>query len=67
MAICKKGKWRDLGMVFKQSLKRLKNKKIIFIKLILKLECLFYQNLYIISSYYIFEEPFRLKQKKVVQ
>ena len=51
MAICKKGKWRDLGMVFKQSLKRLKNKKIIFIKLILNLECLFYQNLYIISSY----------------
>ena len=33
-------------MVFKQSLKGLKNKKIIFIKVILKLECLFYQNIY---------------------
>jgi len=33
-------------MAFKQSLKGLKNKKIIFIKEILKLECLFYQNIY---------------------
>ncbi len=36
----------DLGMVFKQSFKYLKNEKINFIKVILKLECLFYRNIY---------------------
>ncbi len=50
MAIHKKGKWRDLGMVFKPSLKCFKNEKIIFIKVILKQECLFYQNIYIYSD-----------------
>ena len=60
-------------MVFKQNFKYLKNEKINFIKVILKLECLLYQNIYIyiyiISSYFIFVEPFRLKQtpKKVKQ
>jgi hypothetical protein len=44
MVIRKKGKWRDLGMVFKPSFKCFKNEKIISIKVILKLECLFYQN-----------------------
>jgi hypothetical protein len=60
MAIRKKGKWRDLDMVFKPSCKCFKNEKIIFIQVILKLECLFYQNkyIYIISSYFIFIEPF---------
>jgi len=45
MAIRKKGKLRDLGMVFKPSFKCLKNKKTIFIQVILKLECYLYQNL----------------------
>jgi hypothetical protein len=51
-------------MVFKQSFKYLKNEKINLSKVILKLECMFYQNIYIfiISSYFIFVEPFRLKQ-----
>jgi len=51
-------------MAFKQSFKYLKNEKITFIKVILKLECLFHQNIYIYitSSNYIFVEPFRLKQ-----
>jgi hypothetical protein len=35
-------------MVFKQSFKYLKNEKINFIKVILKLECLFYQNIHIL-------------------
>ena len=45
---------------FKQSFKYLKNKKINFSKVILKLECLLYINIYIyiILSYFIFEEPF---------
>jgi hypothetical protein len=47
MAICEKGKLRDLGMVFKPSFKFFKNEKFIFIQAILKLECLFYQNIYI--------------------
>jgi len=34
-------------MVFKQSFKYLKNEKINFIKVIIKQECLFYQNIYI--------------------
>jgi len=38
MEIRNKRKWRDLGMVFKQSLKCLKNDKIIFVEVILKLE-----------------------------
>ena len=37
----------DLGMVFKQSFKYLKNEKINLSKVILKLECLFYLNIYI--------------------
>jgi hypothetical protein len=51
-------------MVFKQRFKYLKNEKINFIRLILKQECLIYQNIYIyiISSYFTFVEPFRLKQ-----
>jgi len=40
-------------MVFKQSFKYLKNLKINLSKVILKLECLFYQNIYIILSYFI--------------
>jgi hypothetical protein len=63
MAILEIGKLRDLGMVFKPGFKCFKNEKSIFIQVILKLECLFYQN---ISSYIIFVERFRLKQKKVV-
>ena len=35
-------------MVFKQSFKYLKNDKINFIKVILKLECLVYQNIFIL-------------------
>ena len=34
-------------MVFKQNFKYLKNEKIILSKVILKLECLFYHNIYI--------------------
>jgi len=47
MAIREKGKLRDLGMVFKPSFKCFKNEKNIFIQAILKLECLFYHNIYI--------------------
>ena len=65
MAICEKVKLRDLGMVFKPSFKCFKNEKFIFIQVILKLKCLFYQTyIYIISSYIILVERFRLKQKK---
>ncbi len=46
MAIREKGKLSDLGMVFKPSFKCLKNEKSV-IKVILKPECLFYQNIYI--------------------
>jgi len=35
-------------MVFKPSFKCFKNEKINFIQVILKLECLFYQNIYIL-------------------
>jgi hypothetical protein len=45
-AIQEKGKLGDLGMVFKPSFKCFKNEKIIFIQVILKLEYLFYQNIY---------------------
>jgi len=45
MAIRDKGKLRNLGIVFKTSFKCFKNEKIIFILMILKLECLFYQNI----------------------
>ena len=48
MAIREKGKLRDFGMVFKPSFKCFKNEKIIFIQVILKLESLFYQNIYIL-------------------
>jgi len=40
-------------MVFKQSFKYLKNKKINLSKVILKLECLFYQNIYYFILFYI--------------
>jgi hypothetical protein len=46
---------------FKLSFKCLENKKIN--PLILKLETLLYQNIYIISSYIIFAERFRFKKK----
>ena len=49
-------------MVFKQVFKYLKNEKINFIRVILKLECLFNQNTYFILSYFIFVEQLRLKQ-----
>ena len=39
-------------------------KNLPFIQVIIKLECLFYQNIYIISPYIIFEEQLRLKKKK---
>jgi hypothetical protein len=44
-----------LGTVFKQSFKYIKNEKINLSKVILKLECLFYQNIYIYNLilYYI--------------
>jgi len=61
MATREKRKLRDLGMVFKQSFKYLKKEKI---NVILKLETSLYQNINIISSYSIFIERFRLKQKK---
>ncbi len=58
MAIREKGKLRDLGMVLKPSFKCFKNEKIIFIQVILKLKCLFYQNIYIyyFILYYIRRE-----------
>ena len=58
----------DLGMVFKQRFKYQKNEKINFIKVILKLDCLFYQNIYILFNlFFMFVEPFRLKRiQKVV-
>ena len=52
MAITEKGKLRDLGMFFKQSFKYFKNEKIILIQVTLKLECLFYQNIYILFCIY---------------
>jgi len=60
MALREKAKLRDLGMVFKPSFKCFKNETIIFIKMILKQEFLFYQNIYIyiISSYILFAVPF---------
>ena len=48
------GKLRDLGMVFKPSFKCFKNEKIIFIQVILKLECLFYQNIYILFHHILY-------------
>ena len=58
----------DLGMVFKQRFKYQKNEKINFIKVILKLDCLFYQNIYILFNlFFMFVETFRLKRiQKVV-
>jgi len=41
-------------MVFKQSFKYLTNEKIIFIKAILKLECLFYQNIYLLFHHILY-------------
>ena len=56
-------------MVFKPRFKYLKNEKDNFIKVILKLEYLFYQNIYIyiyifISSFFIFVYAFRHKKFK---
>ncbi len=42
---------RKKGTVFKPSFKFFKNEKIIFFQVILKLECFFYQNIYI--NYFI--------------
>jgi hypothetical protein len=68
MAIHEKGKWRDLGMVLKQSLKCLKNEKINFGLSILKLECLFYQNIFISFHHILFiYRDFVSNRKKVVQ
>jgi len=67
MAIREKGKLRDLGIVFKPSFKCFKNEKIIFFQVILKLECLFHQNIhqniYIVLFHLklLFVERFRLK------
>jgi hypothetical protein len=50
-------------MIFKQRFKYLKNEEINFIKVILKLEYLFYQNVYILFNlFFLFVELFRLKQ-----
>jgi len=51
MAIRDKGKLRDFGMAFKPSFKCFKNEKIIFIQVILKLESLLFQNIYIFLYY----------------
>jgi len=68
MAIRKKGKLRDMGMVFKPSFKCLKNEKSV-IKVILKPECLFYQNIYIyfFILFYIRRANLTQTKKKVVQ
>ncbi len=68
IAIREREKLRDLGMFFKRNFKCFKNEKVNFSQLILKLECLLYQNIYIISSYFkLFIEKFRLNKKKVYQ
>ena len=59
------GKLRDLGMVFKPSFKCLKNKKINFSPVILKLETLLYQNIYYFILYYI-RRAILIEKKKVV-
>jgi len=41
-------------MVFKQSFKYLKNEKINLSKVILKLECLFYQNIYLLFHHILY-------------
>ncbi len=52
-------------MVFKPSFKCFKNEKVNFIQAFPKLETLLFQNIfYIISSYSIFIERFRLKKKE---
>jgi hypothetical protein len=51
-------------LIFKPSFKCLKNEKINYIQAILKLETLLYQNIYIILSYFLSVEPFRLKQQQ---
>ena len=50
-------------MVFKQSFKYLKNEKINFIKVILKLEFFLSEHIYFIWSYFIFVEPFLLQKR----
>ncbi len=51
MAIHEKEKLRGFGMVFKPSFKCFKNEKIIFSQVILKIECLFYQNICVTQSW----------------
>ena len=63
MAIRKKGKLRDLGIVFKPSFKCFKNKKNLLYSSDSKTRMLVYRNIYIISSYNIFVERLRLKKK----
>ena len=55
-------------MVFKPSFKCFKNEKIIFIQVILKLECLFYQNIYILFHLILYSQSHfdSKKRKKVV-
>jgi hypothetical protein len=60
-----KGKLRDLGIVFKPRFKCFKNEKINFIQAFLKTRNFtLSDHVYIILSYSIFKERFRLKQKK---
>jgi len=59
------GKLRDLGMVFKPSFKCLKNKKINLSPAILKLDTLFYQNIYIFFHLILYSQSgFDSKKKK---
>ena len=66
LKVCRKYSRRK-GTVFKPSFKCLKNEKITFSQVILKPECLFYQNTHILFHLILkFVERFRLKQKKKV-
>ena len=53
-------------MVFRQSFKYSKNKKISFIKVIIKLEYLLHQNIYILFYIIVVVQPFRLKLKNIL-
>jgi len=53
-------------MVFRQSFKYSKNKKISFIKVIMKLEYLLHQNIYILFYIIVVVQPFRLKLKNIL-
>jgi hypothetical protein len=50
------GKLRDLGMVFKQSFKCLKSKKINFIQAFLKLETLLFQNMFLLFHLLLYSQ-----------